>query len=59
MEANLPYQALRETLTEERMSVISPSRAQSVRYDMKSVRFTEDVIPTIFDKLGDAKHKRI
>ncbi|KAK2163610.1 hypothetical protein LSH36_76g00075 [Paralvinella palmiformis] len=30
-----------------------------VGYDMKSVRLTEDAIPTIFDKLGNAKPKRI
>ena len=44
---------------EERMFVISPSMARSVGYDMKSVRLTEDAIPTIFDKLGNAKPKRI
>ena len=34
------------------MFVISPSMAQSVGYDMKSVRKIEDVIPTIFNKLA-------
>ena len=44
---------------EERMFVISPSMARSVGYDMKSVRLREDAIPTIFDKLCNAKPKRI
>jgi len=44
---------------EERMFVISPSLAQPIGYDIKSVRLTEDGIPTIFCKLGDAKPKRI
>ena len=44
---------------EERMFVILPSVARSVGYDMKSVRFTNYAIPAIFDKLGDAKPKRI
>ena len=46
---------------EERMIVISPSImsvARSVRSDMKSIRLP-DVVPTIFDKLGDDKFKRI
>ena len=47
------------TSIEENMFVISPSMARSVGYDMKSVRLTEDAIPTIFDKLGNAKPKRI
>ena len=38
---------------------LSPSMARSVGYDMKSVRFTEMAIPTIFNKLGNAKPKRI
>ena len=42
---------------EECMFVISPSIARSVGYDMKSVSLTEDAIPTIFDKLGNAKLK--
>ena len=37
------------------MFVISPSMARSVGYDIKSVRFTEDAITTIFDKLCDGK----
>jgi len=44
---------------EERMFVISPSMARSVGYEMESVRLTEDAIPTILDKLGDANSKRI
>jgi len=35
------------------MFVISPSMARSVVYDMKSVRLTEDTIPTIFVKQCD------
>ena len=54
VEANLPTYYF-----EEHMFVISPSMARSVGYDMKSVRLTEDAIPTIFDKLGNAKPKRI
>jgi hypothetical protein len=41
------------------MFVISPSMARSVGYDMNNVRLTEDAIPTIFDKLDNAKPKRI
>ena len=37
------------------MFVISPSMARSAGYDMKSVRLTEGAIPTMFDKLGNAK----
>jgi len=44
---------------EERMFVISPSMARSVRYEMESVRLTEDAIPTILDKLGNTNSKRI
>jgi len=41
------------------MFVISPSMARLVEYDMKSVRLIEYAIPTIFDKLGNAKYKTI
>ena len=41
------------------MLVISPSRTRSAGYDMMSVRLTEDAIPTIFDKLDNAKPKLI
>jgi len=41
------------------MLIISPSVARSVVYDTNIVRLTEDVIPTVFDKLGNAKHKQI
>ena len=44
---------------EQRMFVISPSMARSIGYDMKSVRLTEDAIPTIFIKQRDANPKRI
>jgi len=44
VEANLPQQTF---LTRSR------------RYDMKNVRVTEDAILSIFDKMGDAKPKRI
>jgi len=54
VEANLPTYQLKE-----RKFVISPSLARSVGYNMKSVRLTEDVIRTIFDRLGIAKPKRI
>jgi len=37
------------------MVVILPSIARSVGYDRKSIRLTEDAIPTIFDKLGDGR----
>ncbi|KAK2164618.1 hypothetical protein LSH36_61g08001 [Paralvinella palmiformis] len=47
VEANFPH------------FVISPSMARSVGYDMKSIRLTEDDIPTIFDKLSGAKPKRL
>jgi len=54
VEANLPTYHF-----EGRMLVILPSKARSVGYDMKNVRLTEDAIPTIFDKLDNAKPKRI
>jgi len=38
---------------------ISPFMARSVGCDMRSASLTEDAVPTIFDKLGDAKPKRI
>jgi len=41
------------------MFVISTSMTLSVGYDIKSVRLTEDPIPTILKKLGNAKPKRI
>ena len=41
------------------MFVIWPSMGRSVRYDMKSFRLTQDAISTIFNKLGNAKLKRI
>ena len=41
------------------MFVISPYMASLIEYDMNSFRLTEDVIPTVFDKLGDAIPKRI
>jgi len=41
------------------MFVISPPMVQSVGYDTKSVRLTEVASPTIFDKLGNGKPKRI
>ena len=44
---------------EERMFVILLAIAWLVGYDMKSVRLTEDAIPTIFDKLSNAKPKRM
>jgi len=44
---------------EEQMFIISLSMAQSDEYYMKSVRLTEYAIPTLFNKLGDAKPKRI
>ena len=39
------------------MSVISTSITRSVGYDTKTVRLTEDAIPTMFDKLSDSKPK--
>ena len=53
VEANLPTYHF-----EERMFFIWPYLALLVVDDMKSVRFTEDAIPIIFDKLGNAKTKR-
>ena len=41
------------------MFVISPSMARSFGYDMIGVMLAEDSIPTIFDKLGNAKPKPI
>jgi len=43
---------------DEWVFVISPPMVRSVGYDVKNVRLTKDAIPTIFDKLGDAKSKR-
>jgi len=53
VEANLPTYHF-----EERMFVILPSDARLVGYDIKSVRLTENAIPTIFDKLANAKPKQ-
>ena len=44
---------------DERMFVISPSMAPPVGCEIKSVRLTEDAIPTVSDKLGNVKPKRI
>ena len=57
VEDRLPQQALGVGRFEERVCVISPSVARSV--DIQSVRLTENDIPAIFDKLSDAKRKRI
>ena len=36
-----------------------PSMARSVGYEIERVRLTEDAIPTILGKLGDANSKQI
>ena len=44
---------------QEGMFVILSSLVRSIGYDMNSVRFIEDAIPTIFVKQRDAKAKQI